>query len=179
MTSLLLQVKVELEETNEHCEGLKNDLSSASADIEAKIATLTEKEKELKILHSRLSQVKEQAAVAGQDKIDGPGGGKAVDGERDGEAVPRAPPGGGGGLCMSQSSNTMLNSSPPAALGTRKGDRIKPGPQPKRTYAMVVAGVKSAPSPPHKTSQQQPLLPSSNSCPAPMVSKPYNMYVNL
>ena len=215
---MLLQVKVEVKETKEQCEGLKNDLRSVSADLEA---TLTKKEEEPQIL----SRVKEQAAAGDNENIDGgaslspPGEGKVVDGERDGETVPRVCPAvgggggglrksqsssamlnislaspsgggkaingeqdggvGGGGLRRSQSSNAMLNSSPPAALGTRKGDRIKPGPQPKRTYAMVVAGVKPASSPPHKTSQLQPPLPSSSSCPAPMVSKPYNMYVNL
>ena len=220
MTSLLLQIKVEVKETKEQCEGLKSDLHSVSADLET---TLTKKEEEPQIL----SPVKEQAAAADNENIDGgaslspPGEGKAVDGKRDGETVPRVPPAvgggggglrksqsssamlngislashsgggkaangeqdegvGGGGLHRSQSSNAILNTSPPAAVGTPQGNGKKtPSPESRRTYAMVVAGIKPASSPPHKISQLQPLLPSSSSCPAPMVSKPYNMYVNL
>ena len=96
--SLLLQVTAELEETKEQCEGLRNDLSSVSADLEAKLATLTEKEEELQILRSCLSQVTEQAAATttsstDNDIIDGGtspspvGGGEAVDGEQEREAV--------------------------------------------------------------------------------------------
>ena len=98
--SLLLQVRAELEETNEQCEGLRNDLNSVSADLESKLATLNEKEEELQILRSCLSQVTEQAAAtttttssADNDIIDGGAspspmeGGEAVDGEQEGEAV--------------------------------------------------------------------------------------------
>ena len=97
--SLLLQVTAELEETKEQCDGLRNDLSSVSANLEAKLATLTEKEEELQILRSCLSQVTEQAAAAtstsaaDNDIIDGGAspspaeGGEAVDGEQEGEAV--------------------------------------------------------------------------------------------
>ena len=100
--SLLLQVRAELEETKEQCEGLRNDLSSVSADLESKLATLTEKEEELQILRSCLSQVTEQAAATtttttasstDNDIIDGGaspspvGGGEAVDGEQEGEDV--------------------------------------------------------------------------------------------
>lgn len=97
---LCLQVKAELEETKEQCEGLRNDISSVSTDLEAKLATLTEKEEELQILRSCLSQVTEQAAAtatatttADNDVTDGgvspspSGGGEAVDGEQDGETV--------------------------------------------------------------------------------------------
>ena len=92
---IVVQVKAELEETKEHCEGLRIDLSSVSADLEAKLATLTEKEEELQILRSCLSQVTEQAAAtttADNDMVDGgaspsPAGGEAVDGEQEGEAV--------------------------------------------------------------------------------------------
>ena len=210
----MLQVEAELKETKKRCEGLKNDLfGSLSADLET---TLSKKEEESQIL----SQVKEQAAAADNENIDGgaslspPVEGKAVDGERDGETVPRVPPAvgggggglrksqsssamfnislaspsgggkavngeqdgeiGGGGLCRSQSSNTILNTSPPAAVGTPQGDGKKmPSPESKRTYAMIVAGVKSAPSPLNTTSQQQPPSPCSSSHPTPMVSKPY------
>ena len=89
-----MQVKAELVETKEHCEGLRNDLSSVSADLEAKLATLTEKEEELQILRSCLSQVTEQAAAAttANDIVDGgaspsPAGGEAVDGEEPEGAV--------------------------------------------------------------------------------------------
>ena len=215
----MLQVKAELKETKKQCEGLKNDLRSVSADLET---TLTKKDEEPQIL----SQVKEQVAAADNENIDGgashspPGEGKAVDGERDGETVPRVPPAvgggggalrksqsssavlnislaspsgrgkavdgeqdegvGGGGLRRSQSSNAMLNTSPPAAMGTPQSDGKKtPSPASKRTYAMVVAGVKPAPSPLNKTSQQQPPSPSSSSHPTPTVSKPYCIYIKL
>ena len=91
-----MQVTAELEEIKKQCEGLRNDLSSVSADLEAKLATLTEKEEELQILRSCLSQVTEQAAAnttADNDDIDGgaspspAGGEEAVDSEQEGEAV--------------------------------------------------------------------------------------------
>ena len=182
----MLQVKAELEKTKKLCQELRKDLSSASADLETKLATLTKQEEELQILRSK---VKEQAAAADNDTIDGgassspPGEGKAVNGEQNGEAVPTATPAGGGekgDFHKSQSSNSVLNSSLPA-LGTPqdKGDSIKkPGPQPKRSYAMVVAGGKPALSQSHYTSQQYPPLPSS-SRPAPTVSKPYCMYIQV
>lgn len=79
---------------------MRNDISSVSTDLEAKLATLTEKEEELQILRSCLSQVTEQAAAtatatttADSDVTDGgvspspSGGGEAVDGEQDGETV--------------------------------------------------------------------------------------------
>ena len=79
---------------------MRNDISSVSTDLEAKLATLTEKEEELQILRSCLSQVTEQAAAtatatntADNDVTDGgvspspSGGGEAVDGEQDGETV--------------------------------------------------------------------------------------------
>ena len=172
MTSLLLQVKVEVKETKEQCEGLKNDLRSVSADLEA---SLTKKEEEPQIL----SRVKEQAAAADNDDIDGgaspspAGGEKAVDSEQNGEAVPRVPPvRGEGGF---HKSNAMLNSSQPSAMGTTKGET--PRPQPPISYAVVVADGKPASSPLNKTSQQQPPSPSSSSCPAPTVSKSYCMCI--
>ena len=181
----MLQVKAELGKTKKLCQELRKDLSSASADLETKLATLTKQEEELQILRSK---VKEQAAAADNDTIDGgassspPGEGKAVDGEQNGEAVPTVTPAGGeeGDFHKSQSSNSVLNSSLPAS-GTPqdKGDSIKkPGPQPKRSYAMVVAGGKLALSQSHNTSQQYPPLPSS-SHPAPTVSKPYCMYIQV
>ena len=92
---IVVQVKAELEETKEQCEGLRNDLSAVSVNLEAKLATLAEKEEELQIIRSCLSQVTEQAAAttaADNDTIDGgaspsPAGGEAVDGEQEGEAV--------------------------------------------------------------------------------------------
>ena len=79
MTALLLQIKVEVKETKEQCEGLKNDLRSVSANLEA---TLTKKEEEPQILF----QVKEQAAAADNDTIDG-GASPSPSGE-DGKPAP-------------------------------------------------------------------------------------------
>ena len=69
---------------------MRNDLGSVSADLEAKLATLTEKEEELQILRRCLSQVTEQAAVTtttttADDVVDG--GDFPSDGEQEGEAV--------------------------------------------------------------------------------------------
>ena len=180
MTSLLLQVKAELEKTKKLCQELRKDLNSVSADLETKLSTLTKQEEELQILRSK---VKEQAPAADNDNTNegasssSPEGGKTVDGEQNGEAVPRVTSVGGGGgagegFHKSQSSSTELNSSLPA-LGTTEGDRIKKsGPQPKRSYAMVVAGGKPALSQSHNAS-----LPSSSTRPAPTVNKPYCMYI--
>ena len=90
-----MQVKAELRETKERCDGLRNDFSSVSANLETKLATLTKKEDELQILRSCLSKVTEQAAAAttaDNDVVDGgaypsSAGGESVDGEQEREAV--------------------------------------------------------------------------------------------
>ena len=67
---------------------MRNDLGSVSADLESKLATLTEKEEELQILRSCLSQVTKQAAattIAADDVVDGVD--SPSDGEQAGEAV--------------------------------------------------------------------------------------------
>ena len=172
----MLQIRAEIDEINEGKQRLRNDLVRMSAELKA---TITLQEEVAKIINSWRCEDKEQPAAADDDNFDGgaflspPGGEKAVDGEQDGEAVPRVPPAIDveKGFHKSQSSNAMLNPSPPAAVGTPQGDRKRtPMPRPKRTYAMVVAGVKPAPSPLNKTSQQQPPSPSSSSRPAPTVS---------
>ena len=81
---IIVQVKAELEETKEQCEGLKNDLGSVTADLEAKIASITEREEELQILRSCLSQVTEQAAATADDVVDG-GASPSPGGETAGE----------------------------------------------------------------------------------------------
>lgn len=63
-TDAIVQVNVELEETKEKCEGLQSDLSSVTADLETRLASIAEKEEELQILRSCLSQVTEEAAAA-------------------------------------------------------------------------------------------------------------------
>ena len=121
-TSFVVQVKSELEETKEECEGLRNDLSSVSADLEAKLATLTEKEEELQILRSCLSQVTEQAAAttttADNDVVNGgatpspAGGGETVNGEQEGEAILKVSVG-EGNFHKSPLSSAVLNTSLP------------------------------------------------------------------
>ena len=76
-----------LQESAEECEQLSGNLNSTTAELEDKMASLSEKEEELQTLRSCLSQVTEEAAVAGNEGTDGgapPQEGEAETGEEGG-----------------------------------------------------------------------------------------------
>ena len=80
----------ELQKTAEEREQLRSDLSSVTSELEAKMASITEKDEELQTLRSCLSQLTEQAATVeegtGREEVDDGGEGEGKE-EEEGEAI--------------------------------------------------------------------------------------------